>query len=23
MPVSFDERINRINLLIRGWINYF
>jgi group II intron reverse transcriptase/maturase len=23
IPVSFDERINRINLLIRGWINYF
>lgn len=23
IPVSFDERIKRINLLIRGWINYF
>jgi RNA-directed DNA polymerase len=23
IPVSFDERIHRINLLIRGWINYF
>jgi len=22
-PMSFDERITRINLLIRGWINYF
>jgi len=22
-PASFDERIRRINLLIRGWINYF
>lgn len=22
-PVSFEERIDRINLLIRGWINYF
>ena len=23
IPASFDERIQRINLLIRGWINYF
>jgi group II intron reverse transcriptase/maturase len=23
IPVSFSERINRLNLLIRGWINYF
>jgi RNA-directed DNA polymerase len=23
IPSSFDERIERINLLIRGWINYF
>jgi group II intron reverse transcriptase/maturase len=23
IPASFDERIARINLLIRGWINYF
>ncbi len=23
IPASFDERIYRINLLIRGWINYF
>ena len=23
IPASFDERIRRINLLIRGWINYF
>ena len=23
IPASFDERIKRINLLIRGWINYF
>jgi len=23
MPASFDERITRINLLMRGWINYF
>ena len=23
MPVSFEERIQRINQLIRGWINYF
>jgi RNA-directed DNA polymerase len=22
-PSSFDERIEHINLLIRGWINYF
>lgn len=22
IPASFDERIHRINLLIRGWINY-
>jgi len=22
-PMSFDERIKQINLLIRGWINYF
>lgn len=22
-PASFDERIHKINLLIRGWINYF
>ena len=23
IPMSFDERIKRINRLIRGWINYF
>jgi group II intron reverse transcriptase/maturase len=23
IPVSFDERITDINLLIRGWVNYF
>ena len=23
IPASFDERIHRINLLIRGWLNYF
>jgi len=23
IPVSFDERIHRIKLLTRGWINYF
>lgn len=23
IPASFDERITRINLLMRGWINYF
>ena len=23
IPMSFRERINRLNLLIRGWINYF
>jgi RNA-directed DNA polymerase len=23
IPMSFDERITRINQLIRGWINYF
>ncbi len=23
IPASFEERIHRINLLIRGWINYF
>jgi len=23
IPASFDERITRINLLIRGWLNYF
>jgi len=23
IPASFEERINRINQLIRGWINYF
>jgi len=23
VPVSFDERIHRIKLLTRGWINYF
>ena len=23
LPVSFEERIQRINQLIRGWINYF
>jgi RNA-directed DNA polymerase len=23
IPSSFDERIEHINLLIRGWINYF
>ncbi|MDD4149238.1 MAG: group II intron maturase-specific domain-containing protein [Bacteroidales bacterium] len=22
-PLSFDERITRINQVIRGWINYF
>jgi RNA-directed DNA polymerase len=22
-PMSFDERISRLNLVIRGWINYF
>jgi hypothetical protein len=22
-PASFDERIQKINLLIRGWTNYF
>ena len=23
IPTSFEERISRINLLVRGWINYF
>ncbi|MFD2697951.1 group II intron maturase-specific domain-containing protein [Mesonia sediminis] len=23
IPASFEERIQRINLLLRGWINYF
>ena len=23
IPASFEERISRINLLVRGWINYF
>lgn len=23
LPMSFDERIKRLNWLIRGWINYF
>lgn len=23
IPASFEERIQRINLLVRGWINYF
>jgi len=23
IPTSFEEPIDRINLLIRGWINYF
>ena len=23
IPMSFDERIHRINLLLRGWVNYF
>ena len=23
VPASFEERIQRINLLLRGWINYF
>ena len=23
IPMTFDERIERINWLIRGWINYF
>lgn len=23
LPLSFDERIGRLNLLIRGWVNYF
>ena len=23
IPISFDERITRINRLLRGWINYF
>lgn len=23
IPIDFDERIHRLNLLIRGWINYF
>ena len=23
IPASFDERIHRINLLLRGWVNYF
>lgn len=23
IPASFEERISRINLMIRGWINYF
>ena len=23
IPMSFDERIHRLNWLIRGWVNYF
>jgi RNA-directed DNA polymerase len=23
LPASFDERIDRLNLLMRGWLNYF
>lgn len=23
IPASFEERISRVNLLVRGWINYF
>jgi RNA-directed DNA polymerase len=23
LPASFDERIERLNLLLRGWLNYF
>lgn len=23
IPIRFDERIHRINLLLRGWVNYF
>lgn len=23
IPASFDERIHRLNLLLRGWVNYF
>jgi hypothetical protein len=23
IPMSFDERIARLNLLMRGWLNYF
>ena len=23
MPMSFDERIQRLNWLVRGWVNYF
>lgn len=23
IPIDFDERIHRINLLVRGWINYY
>ncbi len=23
IPVSFDERVKRLNLLMRGWLNYF
>jgi len=23
IPASFDERISKINLLIKGWVNYF
>lgn len=23
VPASFEERIQRINLLLRGWVNYF
>ncbi|WP_425568090.1 reverse transcriptase domain-containing protein [Snuella lapsa] len=23
LPMSFDERIGKLNLLIRGWVNYF
>lgn len=23
IPASFDERIERLNLLMRGWLNYF
>ncbi len=23
IPAEFNERIHRINLLVRGWINYY